>query len=112
MDNFGVKYVNKNDAKHLIQVLEEHYKISKDWHGTKYCGLTLDWDYKKQEVHLSMPGYVEKALAWLKHEKPRKNQDQPHKHVIPVYGATVQYAKEEDTSQPLDKITRDTSNKS
>ena len=50
-----------------------------------------------------MPGYVEKALARFKHSKARKVQDQPHKHAIPVYGATVQYAKEADTSQLLDK---------
>ena len=50
-----------------------------------------------------MPGYVEKALARFKHAKARKLQDQPHKHAIPVYGAAVQYAKEADTSQPLDK---------
>jgi len=50
-----------------------------------------------------MPGYVEKALARFKHSKTRKVQDQPHKHAIPVYGAKVQYAKEADTSQLLDK---------
>ena len=50
-----------------------------------------------------MPGYVEKALARFKHSKARKIQDQPHKHAIPVYGATVQYTKEADTTQLLDK---------
>ena len=103
VDDFGVKYVGEDNAKHLIKVLEEHYDLSKDWHGKKYYGLSLDWDYKKREVHLSMPGYVEKALARFKHSKARKVQDQPHKHAIPVYGATVQYAKEADTSQLLDK---------
>ena len=36
VDDFGVKYVGEDNAKHLIQVLEEHYDISKDWPGTKY----------------------------------------------------------------------------
>ena len=85
VDDFGVKYVGKDNAKHLIKVLEEHYDLSKDWHGTKYCGLSLDWDYKKREIHLSMPGYVEKAFARFKHSKARKVQDQPHKHAIPLY---------------------------
>ena len=89
VDNFGVKYIGEDNTNHLIQVLEEHYNISKDWKGTKYCGLSLDWDYKKREVHLSMPGYVEKALARFKHAKSTKEQDQPHKHVIPTYGANV-----------------------
>ncbi len=32
---------------------------------------------------------------------PDKPQHQPHQHAIPTYGATVQYAKLEDTSQRL-----------
>jgi hypothetical protein len=27
----------------------------------------LDWDYKKQQVHLSMPNYVKKALKQFQH---------------------------------------------
>ena len=89
VDDFGVKYVGEAHANHLIQALKKDYNISEDWKGQKYCGLTLDWDYEKREVHLSMPGYVEKALARFKHEKPKKPQDQPHQHTIPTYGATI-----------------------
>jgi len=103
VEDFGGKYVREDNANHLIQVLEEHYGISKDWKGTKCCGLSLDWDYKKREVHLSMPGYVAKALTRSKHAKSTKLRDQPHKHTIPTYGANVQYAKDADTSQLLDK---------
>ena len=64
VDDFGVKYVGgEAHANHLIKALKKNYDISEDWKGLKYCGLSLDWDYKKREVHLSMPGYVEKALA-------------------------------------------------
>ena len=31
-----------------------------------------------------------------------KLTDQPHKHIIPVFGATIQYAKAVDTSNKLD----------
>ena len=62
MDNFGVKYINKADATHLIQTLQQGHKIEEDWEGTRYLGIALDWDYKKREVHLSMPGYVERTL--------------------------------------------------
>ena len=62
VDDFGVKYVGKQHVMHLIQALKEHYKISQDWTGSKYCGLELDWDYKQREVHLLMPGYVANAL--------------------------------------------------
>jgi len=101
--SFGVKYVGKEHVDHLIDVLGKHYELSQDWAGIKYAGLTIDWDYSKQEVHLSMPGFVEKALARFKHDKPTKSQDQPHRHDIPTYGAKVQYAKQENASQPLDK---------
>jgi len=84
-------------------VLKKTYNISKDWKGLKYCGLSLDWDYKKREVHLSMPGHVEKALACFKHERPKKPQDHPHQHTIPTYGAKLQYAKKEDDTNELDK---------
>jgi hypothetical protein len=42
VDDFGVKYVGKELAMHLISILKEHYKISEDWLGSKYIGITLD----------------------------------------------------------------------
>ena len=44
----------------------------------KYIGLTVDWDYKKGEVHISMSGYVEKALKQFQHKPPRRKQDSPY----------------------------------
>ena len=32
----------------------------------------------------------------------RRLRDQPHRHEVPVYGSTVQYAKQDDTSPKLD----------
>ena len=103
VDDFGVKCVGEAHANHLIQALKKDCDISEDWKGLKYCGLSLDLDYDKREVHLSMPGYVEKALARFKHERPKKSQDQPHQHTIPTYGAKIQYAKREDDTNELDK---------
>ena len=51
VDNSGMKYVGEAHANHLIQALKKTYSISEDWKGHKYCGLSLDWDYKKREVH-------------------------------------------------------------
>jgi hypothetical protein len=64
-----------------------------DWEGTRYLGLTIDWDYKSHEVHLSMPGYINKVLLRFNHTPPDKPQHQPHPHMVPTYGATIQYAK-------------------
>jgi hypothetical protein len=63
VDDFGIKYINETNVNHLIQALKQDYEIEEDWEGTRYLDITLDWDYKKREVHLSMPGYVERALA-------------------------------------------------
>ena len=62
VDDFGVKYVGEEHAKHLVGALEEHYEISQYWEGKQYCGLTLEWDYEARKVHVSMPGYVQDAL--------------------------------------------------
>jgi hypothetical protein len=47
VDDFGVKYVGKEHAAHLITVLQQHYETSIDWTGSLYCGITLTWDYEK-----------------------------------------------------------------
>jgi hypothetical protein len=67
VDNFGVKYVSKEHAQHLKNPLKEHYKLTCNWTGTHYIGITLDWDYKKWRAHLSMPNYVKKALKQFQH---------------------------------------------
>ena len=101
VDDFGVKYIGKEHVMHLINTLKKDYEVEEDWDGKRYVGITMDWDYKKREVHLSMPEYVERALARFGHSILDKPQHQPHLHTIPTYGATVQYAKPEDTSRKL-----------
>ena len=35
VDNFGVKYTNKNDAQELMTILCKHYEaVTEDWKGT------------------------------------------------------------------------------
>ena len=51
VDNFGVKYIKKTDVEHLLSVLKKNYKVDTDWDGTRYLGLTLDWDYNNRMVH-------------------------------------------------------------
>jgi hypothetical protein len=48
---------------YLIRVLKEHYEVEEDWEGTRYLGITINWDYHNHKVHLSMPEYVERALT-------------------------------------------------
>ena len=63
VDEFGVKYVGREHADHLIQCLRNHYKeIDIDWTGKRFCGIHLHWDYLNRTCNLSMPGYVDHAL--------------------------------------------------
>ena len=75
MDDFGVKYVGKAHAEHLKKTLEASYGVTTEWEGKRYIGITLDWDYKRRRVHLSMPGYVKKALLQFKHEMNKRKQN-------------------------------------
>jgi hypothetical protein len=90
-DNFGVKYVNQQDAQHLVNAISEHYTTTEDWTGTVYCGITLKWDYINHWVNLSLPGYVANALLRFRHPRPtRPAHALSHWH-RPEYGAKVQY---------------------
>jgi hypothetical protein len=62
VDDFGVKYVGREHAEHLMACIKKNYNISSDWNGRAYCGLTLDWDYKNRTLDLYMPGYIKSAL--------------------------------------------------
>jgi hypothetical protein len=112
VNDFGVKCIKKEHAMHLIKTLKEHNKVEEDWERKRYLGITMDWDYKKnREVQLSMPDYVERALAQFGHTIPKTAQYQPHQHAIPNYGATVQYTKPEDTSKCLSPAKKKSSKK-
>jgi hypothetical protein len=103
VDDFGVKYVNKDNVRHLISSLSQDYTINTNWEGRRYLGLTLDWDYSQRKVHLSMPKYIENALIRFGHKRPDTPQMQPYPHTTPTYGATIQYAKAVDTSPAATK---------
>eukprot|EP00957_Ditylum_brightwellii_P125560 9570942-Ditylum_brightwellii.AAC.1 len=89
VDDFGVKYIRKQHAIHLVEKLKEWYKVSEDWDGTRYCGITIKWDYINKTVDLSMPGYITNMLHKFQHEQLDNLQHSPHQHVIPNYGAKV-----------------------
>ena len=55
VDDFGIKYIRRQHAEHLIGVLKEFYKVEVDWDGSLYCGITLDWHYEDKYVDISMP---------------------------------------------------------
>jgi hypothetical protein len=102
VDDFGVKYFSTADANHLLNSLRQHYKISVDWAGTNYCGLSIQWNYAKRYVDISMPGYIAATLERLQHGKPSRPQHAPHQWTQPAYGQKLQLAPIDD-SPKLDK---------
>ena len=43
VDDFGVKYVGKEHADHLVKFIKENYEITEDWEGKCYFRLTFNW---------------------------------------------------------------------
>ena len=48
VDDFGVKYVNKSDADHLMSVLKKDYEVTEDQKGEKYIGTHSKLDYEEK----------------------------------------------------------------
>ena len=44
VDNFDIKYINKDDLDHLIQTLKKYYDVAVDLDGKEFVKIELDWD--------------------------------------------------------------------
>ena len=92
VDDFQISYFSKRDADHLINALEDKYKIKTDWKGEKYVCIDFKWDYSKGEVILLMKGYVKRALKELKFIQTKtKPPHGPTLYTPPEYGKKIQY---------------------
>jgi len=101
VDDFGVKYVGKEHADHLIDCLKtETYKLTEDWAGDLYCGISLRWDYAKRWLDISMPGYIKKQLLKYKHII-RQIQHCPYSPEPKRYGADAQSPLPQDILRKL-----------
>jgi hypothetical protein len=54
VDDFGVKYTKEEDVNHLIGVLGTKYKTHIDWSGTRFLGITLDWDPQRANFYAGL----------------------------------------------------------
>ena len=62
VDNFGVKYFNREDTDHLLNTLGAHYKYTVDWTGCNFCWLIFEWNYNDIYVDVSILGYIKYVL--------------------------------------------------
>ena len=45
VDDFCIKYKNKQDSQDLSNALEKNYEaVSVEWDGELFCGIKLEWD--------------------------------------------------------------------
>ena len=103
VDNFGIKYIGKNNLQHLYDSLrKETYDIVEDRVGNLYCGINLTWHYNKGYVDLSMPKYVMKQLTIYAHPAPVKPQHCPFFPNPITYGKDNQATTPTNTSPLLD----------
>ena len=106
VDDFGIKYTDTKDVKHLIHILKENYPIvTVDWSGILYCGITLEWDYIQRTVTLSMPHYLHRVLHKYQHPAPVRPQHAPHPWRPIQYGQQPK-AIPNDASQTVDSKTK------
>ena len=101
VDDFGLKYISKENSNHLIQALQKLYTISIKWTGYLFYSLTIYWDYAARTCDISMPKYLQTALQKFQHLAPQIPQHAPHSWSKPNYGAHVQYAPDENSSPLL-----------
>ena len=100
MDDFGIKFTNKDDVNHLISIMRSKYKFKVDFDAKQYIRIHLTWNYIERTVQCSMKGHVQQALEELKHIFTGKHHYAPSKIDRPNYGAKIQLAKEDTVSPP------------
>jgi hypothetical protein len=96
VNDFGVKYIGKEHAQHLLQTVQKYDKCLFEPEGERYCRLTIKWDYQGNKVHIAMPFYLKNTLKRFQHPPPIVLQDQLHPHIKKQYGAKIQHAKPHD----------------
>ena len=83
-----------------MAILHQHYGVvTEDWKVTIYMRIRFHWDYTKNKVHISMPGYITKALIFFQHDT-KKLCHAPHLYTPPSYDQKVQLAKVQ-RSEPI-----------
>jgi hypothetical protein len=56
------KYMNQEDANHLMHAIGKYYPMTVDKEATKYIGLTIEWEYKKMHTSICQATYQKLSL--------------------------------------------------
>ena len=95
-----------------MESLKKHYKVTTDWEGRNYCGLTLNWNYDEGYVDVAMPKYFPDSVKRLQHVPKKYPQYSLHEHVPIQYAkkGTQQYTMKPDESPQLDPVEKNMCN--
>ena len=74
VDDFGIKSEDVRHTTHFTNALPDLYTITAYPTSSLYCSVTLEWNYAKKYVDVSMPGYVTKVLHKFHHTTLSKPQ--------------------------------------
>ena len=97
VDDFCIKYLNTAGRDPLRQTLQQAgYEVTYDAKGTKFVGLTINYNRTKRYLEISCPGYISKILKRFTHRNI-KPSDLPMIYVLPIYGVTTQAAHTDTT---------------
>ena len=99
VDDFGIKAHEQQHLDHLLNTLRLLYTITTG-DGSKYPGMTLEWDYRNRTVSKSMPGHLAKNLKRFNVILKRPTYT-PGGYVAPQYGSKAQQMAVVDESAPL-----------
>ena len=86
VDNFGIKYVGEEYAKHLIKSVQSQYLFKADQTGGLYCGIELAWNYEREFVDTNMRMYVGNKLIRYAQKHPDRKQYTPYAPAPVLYG--------------------------
>ena len=76
--------------------------MTNNWLDVKYIGITLGWNYTKQDLRSSTPDYVKKALKQFNYiHSPTSRQDSPSSYVAPKFGSRHPQMTNIATSAPM-----------
>mmetsp|Transcript_36855 Transcript_36855/g.52083 ORF Transcript_36855/g.52083 Transcript_36855/m.52083 type:complete len:159 (+) Transcript_36855:179-655(+) len=112
VDDFRIKYTNKDDLNHLMNTLQQHYKVSIDMKGETF------WEYNQNGItlkeHVTYPCSVtsKEHLSGSNILNPNQPKHAPHRHDMHQYGAKIQYTTDTDNFPALDVKDKKESKKS
>ena len=69
-----------------MDVLKLYYNMEENWKGQLYCGITLNWNYNKGYVDISMPNNVAKKLTEYGYKPCKRQQYCPYEPNSIRYG--------------------------